>query len=75
MKRCLVTGGAGFIGYHLVEVLIKQGYYVTVIDYFSNGKVVNLESSHLFGQIRVIHTDVSDHHVIAPIFELIEHNG
>jgi len=72
MKRCLVTGGAGFIGSHLVEALVKLGHHVTVIDNFSNGKEVNLESSRLSGQISVIHADVSDHQMINPIFEKID---
>jgi len=40
--RCLVTGGAGFIGSHIVERLIKEGHTVRVLDDFSSGKVSNL---------------------------------
>lgn len=42
----LVTGGAGFIGSHLVDRLAQRGYSVCVIDDFSNGEIRNL-SSHL----------------------------
>ena len=41
-KNCLVTGGAGFIGSHLVERLLKEGRRVTVIDDLSEGKWENL---------------------------------
>lgn len=41
-KNCLVTGGAGFIGSHLVERLLKEGCRVTVIDDLSEGKWANL---------------------------------
>ncbi|MCX5697149.1 MAG: SDR family oxidoreductase [Candidatus Omnitrophica bacterium] len=42
MKRFLVTGGAGFIGSHIVERLIRDGHFVRVLDNFSSGKKENL---------------------------------
>ena len=42
MKRCLVTGGAGFIGSHLAEALLKRGDEVIVLDDFSTGKKENI---------------------------------
>lgn len=41
-KRCLVTGGAGFIGSHLVDKLLAAGCQVRVIDNLVNGKLVNI---------------------------------
>ncbi len=43
MSRYLVTGGAGFIGSHIVEKLIKEGHYVRVLDNLSTGKEKNLD--------------------------------
>ena len=40
----LVTGGAGFIGSHLVELLVDNGHKVSVIDNLSIGKIDNLNS-------------------------------
>ena len=43
-KAVMVTGGAGFIGSHLVDELLKQGNLVIVVDNFSNGKRENLQT-------------------------------
>ncbi|MFN3929793.1 MAG: NAD-dependent epimerase/dehydratase family protein, partial [Thermoflexus sp.] len=47
MKRALITGGAGFIGSHLAENLLEQGWRVEIIDDLSTGSIENIE--HLKG--------------------------
>ncbi|HTU23610.1 MAG TPA: NAD-dependent epimerase/dehydratase family protein [Gemmataceae bacterium] len=59
---CLVTGGAGFIGSHLVESLIEQGRCVRVLDDFSTGLRANL--AHLHPAPEIIEGDVADAAVV-----------
>lgn len=54
----LVTGGAGFIGSHLVDALVKKGAKVRVLDDFSTGLQENLE--HLSGKIEIQEGDIRD---------------
>ena len=56
----LVTGGAGFIGSHLVERLLADGHDVTVIDDFSTGSQTNLTGVANHPQLKVIQQRVSD---------------
>jgi UDP-glucose 4-epimerase len=58
MAVCLVTGGAGFIGSHLVEALVARRHIVRVVDDFSTGKRANLER--ILGIIELIAGDVAD---------------
>ncbi|MDP2043853.1 MAG: SDR family oxidoreductase [Candidatus Omnitrophota bacterium] len=44
MSRFLVTGGAGFIGSHIAERLVKDKHYVRILDNFSSGKISNLKA-------------------------------
>jgi UDP-glucose 4-epimerase len=59
---CLVTGGAGFIGSHLVEALVAAGRRVRVLDDFSTGSEANL--SHLGNAIEILHGDVADPEIV-----------
>ncbi|MFN3762374.1 MAG: SDR family oxidoreductase [Anaerolineae bacterium] len=58
MARWLVTGGAGFIGSHLVEALVASGEQVRVLDNFSTGRRENLSA--VRDRIEVIEADVRD---------------
>jgi len=56
-KLALVTGGAGFIGSHITERLLAEGYRVRILDNFSTGKQENIPESPL---VEVIRGDVAD---------------
>ena len=56
--KVIVTGGAGFIGSHLVDCLLAQKAQVIVHDNFSTGREKNLE--HVKGQIELIDCDLGD---------------
>jgi UDP-glucose 4-epimerase len=56
--RALVTGGAGFIGSHIVEELLREGASVRVLDNFSSGKRENLEAFH--GDLEIHTGDLRD---------------
>ena len=47
--RTVVTGGAGFIGSHLTDLLIANGHEVVVIDNLSRGRVENLRDAETTG--------------------------
>ena len=58
-RRILVTGGAGFIGSHLVERLLSSGCHVTVIDDCSTGSIDNLKNVRSHPELRVVQARVS----------------
>jgi len=52
-KKCLITGGAGFIGSHTVDALIKEGAEVVIVDNLSTGRKENLNSQAKFYEINI----------------------
>lgn len=61
-KKAVVTGGAGFIGSHLVDALVERGYEAHVIDNLSAGKKENVNPK------AMLHiADICDYEAIAPI--------
>ncbi len=56
MSRFLVTGGAGFIGSHIVEALVKRKHFVRVVDNFSSGRKKNLAK--IIDKIELIKGDI-----------------
>ncbi|WP_052748859.1 NAD-dependent epimerase/dehydratase family protein [Desulfurococcus mucosus] len=68
--RILVTGGAGFIGSHLVAELLRLGYEVVVLDDLSTGSLGNLRG--LLGSVEFVKGDVRDYGVVEGVAKKAE---
>lgn len=60
MEKAVVTGGAGFIGSHLVDLLLEKGVAVTVIDNMSTGRPENLQHLQGDSNLQVVTQDIAD---------------
>ena len=68
---CLVTGGAGFIGSHVVDGLLAKGSRVRIIDNLSTGNLSNLETS--LSQIEWIQGDIRDELLVRKAMQGVEY--
>lgn len=53
MRKALITGGAGFVGYHLSKYLLANNYEVTIIDDLSGGKKANVDKEAIFFKLNI----------------------
>ena len=67
--RALVTGGAGFIGSHLTEQLLKDGNKVAVIDNLSTGSLENMDSFKNHTGFKFIEGDICNTELMEPLVE------
>ncbi|TVR22771.1 MAG: SDR family oxidoreductase [Anaerolineaceae bacterium] len=68
-KTYVITGGAGFIGSHIAEHLLKSGHAVRVVDNMLTGKQSNLDHlAALSADLTVYHTSITDLDALRPIF-------
>jgi UDP-glucose 4-epimerase len=65
-KQCVVTGGAGFIGSHLVERLVRDGHRVAVVDSLATGRLENLAPVKGNSAVTFHKADVADVAAMAP---------
>ena len=71
--RILVTGGAGFIGSHLCERLIRDGHSVTVIDDFSTGRSFNLVDLVNLDSFKLVEGSILDTAILNPLVKEAEY--
>ncbi|MEI6764116.1 MAG: SDR family oxidoreductase [Bacteroidota bacterium] len=70
--KAIVTGGCGFIGSHLVDRLLKEGFEVIVIDNLSTGRLLNLEHHKNNPKLSVQVADIVDFDTILPLFKDVD---
>jgi len=72
MTKALVTGGAGFIGSHLVERLLDDGHEVVVLDNLVTGRLANLDVVKGHPRLQVHKADITDLSKIGPLFSGVD---
>lgn len=65
MGSVLITGGAGFIGSHLTERLIAEGYHITVVDDLSRGNLRNLST--ILNEIQFVKGNITDYDLMSKL--------
>ncbi len=77
-KKALVTGGAGFIGSHIVEELVTRGFEVVSIDDYSAGKKINLKHLKKYKNFTEVNCDITDSKKLEKYFmgvDVVFHNA
>jgi UDP-glucose 4-epimerase len=70
--RTIVTGGCGFIGSHLTELLLNEGHEVTVIDNLSTGRLLNLNHLSHSKSLKIVEADISQYTSIEDHFKGVD---
>src|SRR5260221_3066603 len=72
LPSALVTGGAGFIGSHMVKRLLSAGHKVPVLDNFSTGRPQNLLHLQPNPNLQIHEVDIADLEAIRPLFQAVD---
>jgi dTDP-glucose 4,6-dehydratase len=73
MKRVLITGGAGFLGSHLCDRFVREGYHVIAMDNLLTGNIHNIEHLFALPNFEFHHHDVSKYVYVAGKLDYILH--
>lgn len=71
-SKVLITGGAGFIGSHIVNRLLKNGWEVTVLDNLFTGKIENIEAHLNSTAFRLAESDVRNYRILKQYFDNVD---
>jgi UDP-glucose 4-epimerase len=72
-RIAVVTGGAGFIGSHMVDLLVERGYAVRVIDNLVGGREANLEQHKRNADVVLARSDIRDHEPGDKLFDGVDY--
>ncbi len=72
MRKILVTGGAGFIGSHVVDALVSLGHGVIVLDDMSSGKIKNLQKILDTGAVELVRGSVCDPALVRQVIDRVD---
>lgn len=70
--KTIVTGGCGFIGSHLTEMLLQEGHEVIVIDNLSTGRLLNIAHLKHLKTLKLVKADISDYNKIESYFKSVD---
>ncbi len=73
IKKCIVTGGAGFIGSHLVDALLQEKYHVTVLDNLHVGRKENLSHALSLPNCEFYQVDIRDKSSLEPYIKNVDY--
>ena len=62
-SRILITGGAGFIGSHLAEELLRNGAHVTILDNLTTGNIKNFQN--IASKLELVEGDIRDRSMVS----------
>ncbi len=68
-KKVVIAGGAGFIGSHLAEEMVRRNYPVIILDDLSTGKVENIEGLLNKSRVEFIQGSITDLGLLRDLFE------
>jgi UDP-glucose 4-epimerase len=73
MKRYLVTGGAGLVGSHIVDLLVEDdNAHVIVLDNLTRGRIANLDRANASGRLEIVEGDIRDGAVLRNVMESVD---